>query len=71
MNIMYFHNYSFCFNYFFIKAFSFLLFKEKELFLKWLEKLEKHLPMTVMAVLDCLLSKDLKMQLTTLLFLIF
>ena len=55
----------FCFNYFFIKSFSFLLFKEKEL-PKWLEKLEKHLPMTIMAVLIVYCLKDLKTQLTTL-----
>ena len=35
---------------FLLRAFPFLLFKEKEL-PKWLEKLEKHLPMTIMAVL--------------------
>ena len=34
---------------FLLRAFPFLLFKEKEL-PKWLEKLEKHLPMTIMAV---------------------
>ena len=50
---------------FLLRAFPFLLFKEKEL-PKWLEKLEKHLPMTIMAVLIVYCLKDLKMQLTTL-----
>ena len=45
----------------FIKSFSFSLFKEKEL-PKWLEKLEKHLPMTIMAVLIVYCLKDLKTQ---------
>ena len=36
---------------FLLRAFPFLLFKEKEL-PKWLEKLEKQLPMTIMAVLN-------------------
>ena len=35
---------------FLLRAFPFLLFKEKEL-PKWLEKLEKHLPMTIMEFL--------------------
>ena len=47
---------------FLLRAFPFLLFKEKEL-PKWLEKLEKHLPMTIMAVLIVYCLKDLKMQL--------
>ena len=47
---------------FLLRAFPFLLFKEKEL-PKWLEKLEKHLPMTIMAVL---IVYCLKTQLTTL-----
>ena len=51
---------------FLLRAFPFLLFKEKEL-PKWLEKLEKHLPMTIMAVLIVYCLKDLKTQLTTLL----
>ena len=46
---------------FLLRAFPFLLFKEKEL-PKWLEKLEKHLPMTIMAVLIVYCLKDLKMQ---------
>ena len=50
---------------FLLRAFPFLLFKEKEL-PKWLEKLEKHLPMTIMAVLIVYCLKDLKTQLTTL-----
>ena len=44
---------------FLLRAFPFLLFKEKEL-PKWLEKLEKHLPMTIMAVLIVYCLKDLK-----------
>ena len=39
--------------------------KEKEL-PKWLENLEKHIPMTIMAVLIVYCLKDLKTQLTTL-----
>ena len=50
---------------FLLRAFPFLLFKEKEL-PKWLEKLEKHLPMTIMEVLIVYCLKDLKTQLTTL-----
>ena len=42
---------------FLLRAFPFLLFKEK---------LEKHLPMTIMAVLIVYCLKDLKTQLTTL-----
>ena len=45
---------------FLLRAFPFLLFKEKEL-PKWLEKL-----MTIMAVLIVYCLKDLKTQLTTL-----
>ena len=50
---------------FLLRVFPFLLFKEKEL-PKWFEKLEKHLPMTIMAVLIVYCLKDLKTQLTTL-----
>ena len=46
---------------FLLRAFPFLLFKEKEL-PKWLEKLEKNLPMTIMAVLIVYCLKDLKTQ---------
>ena len=46
---------------FLLRAFPFLLFKEKEL-PKWLEKLEKNLPMTIMAVLIVYCFKDLKTQ---------
>lgn len=46
---------------FLLRTFPFLLFKEKEL-PKWLEKLEKNLPMTIMAVLIVYCLKDLKTQ---------
>lgn len=46
---------------FLLRAFPFLLFKKKEL-PKWLEKLEKNLPMTIMAVLIVYCLKDLKTQ---------
>ena len=50
---------------FLLRDFPFLLFKEKEL-PKWLKKLEKNLPMTIMAVLIVYCLKDLKTQMTTL-----
>lgn len=50
---------------FLLRAFPFLLFKEKAL-PHWLKKLEKNLPMTIMAVLIVYCLKDLKTQLTTL-----
>ena len=52
---------------FLLRVFPFLLFKEKEL-PKWFEKLEKHLPMTIMAVLIVYCLKDLRTQMTTLFF---
>ena len=44
---------------FLLRAFPCLLFKEKEL-PKWLEKIEKNLPMTIMAVIIVYCLKDLK-----------
>lgn len=44
---------------FLLRAFPFLLFKEKEL-PKWFEKLEKHLPMIYYGSSYCLLSKRFK-----------
>ena len=52
--------------YFFIKSFFLFFYLKKKELPKWLEKLEKHLPMTIMAVLIVYCLKDLKMQLTTL-----
>lgn len=50
-----------------LRALPFLLFKEKEL-PEWLKKIEKKLPMTIMAVLIVYCLKDLRTQMTTLFF---
>lgn len=52
---------------FLLRTLPFLLFKEKEL-PEWLKKIEKKLPMTIMAVLIVYCLKDLKTQMTTLFF---
>ena len=50
-----------------LRALPFLLFKEKAL-PEWLKKIEKKLPMTIMAVLIVYCLKDLKTQMATLFF---